>query len=83
MFLYHLERGRAAASYGLNVAALAGLPDAILATAHRKSKALEAEVTGKVSLTGKDTELGSLLKLLDSRHVESLPQAVRDYYSNQ
>lgn len=49
VFLYHLERGHAGASYGLNVAALAGLPSNILQLAHNKSEKLEKEVTGKLS----------------------------------
>ena len=49
VFLYHLERGQAGASYGLNVAALAGLPSSILQLAHKKSKKLEEEVTRKLS----------------------------------
>lgn len=54
VFLYHLERGQAAASYGLNVAALAGLPSSILQSAHYKSKQLERDVHGKVSATASD-----------------------------
>ena len=50
MFLYHLERGEAGASYGLNVAALAGLPSEILSLASSKSKQLEKEVTSRLSL---------------------------------
>lgn len=49
VFLYHLERGRAGASYGLNVAALAGLPHSILQLAHEKSKQLEKEVSNRLS----------------------------------
>ena len=49
VFLYHLEEGQAAASYGLNVASLAGLPKTILHTAHCKAKRLEKEVVQKSS----------------------------------
>ena len=38
VFLYHLEKGRAGGSYGLNVAALAGLSDDIIAIARVKSE---------------------------------------------
>ena len=41
MFLYQLERGQAGKSYGLNVAALAGLGSAILKLAAQKSQELE------------------------------------------
>lgn len=41
MFLYQLERGQAGRSYGLNVAALAGLDAAILRVAARKSRELQ------------------------------------------
>lgn len=76
VFLYHLEQGQAAASYGLNVASLAGLPDSILQTAHCKSKKLEAEVKDKISC--KDMELRSLLRFLNGPHA-SLPQALHNY----
>lgn len=76
VFLYHLEQGKAGASYGLNVASLAGLPDSILQTAQCKSKKLEAEVTKKMSC--KERELCSLLRFLDGPHV-SLPLALRNY----
>lgn len=49
VFLYHLEEGQAAASYGLNVASLAGLPKTILHTAHCKAKRLEKEVVQRSS----------------------------------
>ena len=41
VFLYQLERGQAGKSYGLNVAALAGLDSAILKVASEKSRELE------------------------------------------
>lgn len=43
VFLYQLERGKAGGSYGLNVAALAGLEPAILRAAGRKSRELQAK----------------------------------------
>ena len=43
MFLYQLEQGQAGKSYGLNVAALAGLHPAILKLAAKKSRELEAK----------------------------------------
>ena len=84
VFLYHLERGRAAASYGLNVACLAGLPESILQSAHRKSKKLEGEVTRKALGKEEDKadslrqELHLLLTFLNRTHV-SLSQALRTY----
>ena len=41
VFLFQLERGQAGGSYGLNVAALAGLDSDILRVAGRKSKEME------------------------------------------
>ena len=41
VFLYQLEQGQAGKSYGLNVAALAGLNSAILKVASEKSRELE------------------------------------------
>ena len=41
VFLYQLEQGQAGKSYGLNVAALAGLDSAILKVASEKSQELE------------------------------------------
>ena len=55
VFLYHLEEGQAAASYGLNVASLAGLPKTILHTAHCKAKRLEKEVVQKSSSSSSGT----------------------------
>ena len=43
MFLYQLEKGQARKSYGLNVAALAGLDPSILKLASEKSRELEAK----------------------------------------
>lgn len=84
VFLYHLEHGQAAASYGLNVASLAGLPSSILRVAHSKSKQLEEDVLKKTStqsqlhcdLSNTALELHSLLSFLNQSHV-SLPQALR------
>ena len=41
VFLYQLEKGRAGGSYGLNVAALAGLEKDLLRVARRKSQQLK------------------------------------------
>jgi len=48
IFLYHLEKGLAAGSYGLNVASLAGLPEDILRLAHKMSLRLEKAVTSRL-----------------------------------
>lgn len=58
MFLYQLERGQARKSYGLNVAALAGLNSAILRAASEKSQELE-------------TQCGRRRTLAQSRHQQS------------
>lgn len=47
MFLYQLERGKAGGSYGLNVAALAGLEPAILRAAGRRSRELQAKTLAR------------------------------------
>ena len=41
VFLYEMVQGRASGSYGLNVAALAGIPVEILSLARDKSKELQ------------------------------------------
>ena len=45
VFLFQLEKGQAGGSYGLNVAALAGLDRSILRVAKRKSKEMEMATT--------------------------------------
>ena len=45
VFLFQLEKGQAGGSYGLNVAALAGLDRSILRVAGRKSKEMEMATT--------------------------------------
>ena len=85
VFLYHLERGQAAASYGLNVASLAGLSDGLLRVAHSKSKQFEEEVLRKSHTQGSPggcnvaSELQSLLASLNRAHNKSLPHALRSY----
>ena len=49
MLLYQLESGQADKSYGLNVAALAGLSSDILKVAARKAKELHAAVSSDVT----------------------------------
>ena len=51
VFLYQLERGQAGRSYGLNVAALAGLDAAILRVAARKSRELQGCGSASSALT--------------------------------
>lgn len=83
VFLYHLKRGQAGASYGLNVASLAGLPSNILQLAHRKSKQLEADVLRKTQRNPEDydsaAELHSLLAVLKKPHV-SVAQALCNHH---
>ncbi len=87
VFLYHLEQGQAAASYGLNVASLAGLPNCILQVAHRKSKQLEEEVLrtqserpASGSQNGHNSVL-ELLTLLNQTHSSSVSQVLRNFFS--
>ena len=47
VFLYQLERGKAGGSYGLNVAALAGLELTILRAAGRRSRELQAKTLAR------------------------------------
>ena len=49
VLLYQLEQGQADKSYGLNVAALAGLSSDILKVAARKAKELHAAVSSAVT----------------------------------
>ena len=62
VFLYQLERGEAGGSYGLNVAALAGLPTSILRLAQAKSKQLQQTVNKRAP--GPIANIKSLLNLL-------------------
>ena len=82
VFLYHLERGEAAASYGLNVASLAGLPDSILRVAHSKSKQLEEEVLKAQSGRGAQECVTAcqLLALLSQPHT-SVSQVLHNFFS--
>ena len=61
VFLYQLERGEAGGSYGLNVAALAGLPASILRLAQAKSKQLKQTVNNRAP--GPGASIKSLLNL--------------------
>ena len=63
VFLYQLERGEAGGSYGLNVAALAGLPHSILRLAQTKSKQLQQTVA-----PGPITDIKSLLNLFSKTY---------------
>jgi DNA mismatch repair ATPase MutS len=65
VFLYQLARGEAGGSYGLNVAALAGLPPSILRLAQHKSRQLQRTVNnGKDS--GPIADIKSLLNLFST-----------------
>lgn len=55
VFLYQLERGQAGGSYGLNVAALAGLPTTILNLAQAKSKQLQHAMPRETLIDTADT----------------------------
>ncbi len=50
VFLYELVPGRAGKSYGLNVAALAGLSDDILGVAREKSRELRLQTADDTTL---------------------------------
>ena len=49
VFLYEMVQGRASGSYGLNVAALAGIPVEILSLARDKSKELQLGIWQSLS----------------------------------
>ena len=49
VFLYEMVQGRASGSYGLNVAALAGVPVEILSLARDKSKELQLGIWQSLS----------------------------------
>ena len=63
VFLYQLERGRAGGSYGLNVAALAGLDAAILKVAGGKSK--ELQLATLKSVKSRDSSFLRVWQLLE------------------
>ena len=62
MFLYQLESGQAKGSYGLNVAALAGLPNTILELAQAKSKQLQYAVIRNTLIS--ETDISSFQDLI-------------------
>jgi len=84
VFLYQLERGQAAASYGLNVASLAGLPNSLLQLAHIKSKQFEEEILQRTRTLlfpvscDLAMQLHSLLDFLTNSR-EPLPHALRNH----
>ena len=63
MFLYQLESGQAKGSYGLNVAALAGLSNTILKLAQAKSKQLQQHAVIRNTLIS-ETDITSFLDLI-------------------
>ena len=85
VFLYHLDKGQAGASYGLNVASLAGLPSTLLKIAHHKSKLLEEgglfsteEEESESKSSDYITKLRSVLTLTKPQN--SISQALKKYF---
>lgn len=77
MFLYQLQRGQAGKSYGLNVAALAGINSDILKVASEKSKELEAQCSRR---TLKNTCSDQTNKGKAVRNIVSLVQQKDDCF---
>ena len=77
VFLYQLEQGQAGKSYGLNVAALAGIDPAILKLASEKSRELEAECRRRSKLGSnllkKKAAASSIISLLDQQELSFDP----------
>ncbi|KAJ3362759.1 Mismatch repair protein msh3 [Allomyces javanicus] len=64
-FLYKLADGLADRSYGLNVARLAGVPEAVLAVAAEKSREMEARMTEGVERRVVESDEGELAALAE------------------
>ena len=77
VFLYQLEQGQAGKSYGLNVAALAGIDPAILKLASEKSRELEAECRRRSKLGSnllkKKAAASSIISLLGQQELSFDP----------
>ena len=87
MFQYRLVPGPCPKSYGLHVAALAGIPAAVCAAADQVGSAFESRVARtfqRITGAGNDTDVGEqgtelLQELVKSvMHAGSEPQALRD-----
>lgn len=80
MFLYELEQGQAGKSYGLNVAALAGLDPAILKLAAEKSRELEAQCRGRSKLGSNQLErkaaARNIISLMSQQEQSFSPETV-------
>ena len=71
VFLHRVKEGPASRSYGLQVAALAGIPPAVLAEARRKLEQLEAKPGGPTGSTAAMAQL-SLFANQDEPVLEAL-----------
>ena len=80
VFLYQLERGQARGSYGLHVAALAGLDHGILRVAGEKSTELQVAGVNSQSKESSAVEtFRRILSLLYSRQHGSESQIITDF----
>ncbi len=76
VFLHHIEEGPASRSYGLQVAALAGVPEAVIIAARKKLAELEQEAAPRqpdlFSLTPTVTDIPPALQLLRTTDPDQL-----------
>jgi DNA mismatch repair protein MutS len=73
VFLYHVNPGAADQSYGIHVAALAGVPRAVLTSARHKLAQLEAgDEQAEMTETRQNPVESSCLQLLDSLQPDAL-----------
>ena len=70
VFLYQLERGQAGGSYGLNVAAMAGLPTTLLKLAQAKSKKLLCAMIGRSLIC--EADINKCIKLLSQNSASQI-----------
>jgi DNA mismatch repair protein MutS len=73
VFLYHVRAGAADKSYGIHVAALAGVPRAVLTSARHKLAQLETgDEQAALAESGQNTVESSCLQLLDGLEPDTL-----------
>ena len=82
VFLYQVESGHASRSYGLEVAALAGIPQSVLTTAKQHLQQAEQQPIGKVPPTTEISEPlpNPLTQKIDALEVDNLsPREALDF----
>ena len=74
MFLHNVQEGPASQSYGIQVAKLAGVPDAVIADAQRELQTLE----NSVRLSAGETSAPQQTELFEALAPNALIKALKD-----